>query len=82
MGTTAPKYIKQVQDAGETMNREAVEYVRGIPVVKVFQQTIYSFKSFYRSILKLQRKHYSLCSCLRVAHEYFFIRWSMRLSYF
>lgn len=51
MGTTAPKYIKQVQDAGETMNREAVEYVRGIPVVKVFQQTIYSFKSFYRSIL-------------------------------
>ena len=51
MGTTAPKYIKQVQDAGETMNREAVEYVRGIPVVKVFQQTIYSFKSLYRSIL-------------------------------
>lgn len=51
MGTTAPKYIKQVQDAGETMNKEAVEYVRGIPVVKVFQQTIYSFKSFYRSIL-------------------------------
>ena len=51
MGTTAPKYIKQVQDAGETMNREAVEYVRGIPVVKVFQQTIYSFKSFYCSIL-------------------------------
>lgn len=51
MGSTAPKYIKQLQDAGEDMNREAVEYVRGIPVVKIFGQTIYSFKSFYRSIL-------------------------------
>lgn len=51
LGSTAPKYIKQLQDAGEDMNKEAVEYVRGIPVVKVFGQTIYSFKSFYRSIL-------------------------------
>ena len=33
------------------MNNEAVEYVRGIPVVKVFQQTIYSFKSFYAAIM-------------------------------
>jgi ATP-binding cassette subfamily B protein len=35
----------------ENMNTEAVEYVRGIPVVKIFQQTIYSFKSFYKSII-------------------------------
>ena len=55
MGTTAPKYIKQVQDAGETMNREAVEYVRGIPVVKVFQQTIYSFKNFHAAIEEYEK---------------------------
>jgi len=36
----------------EEMNTEAVEYVRGIPVVKVFQQTVYSFKNFYSSIIK------------------------------
>ena len=30
----------------EEMNTEAVEYVRGIPVVKVFQQTVHSFKGF------------------------------------
>lgn len=36
----------------EEMNTEAVEYVRGIPVVKVFQQTIYSFKNFHQSIIK------------------------------
>ena len=44
-------YMRQYQDASEQMNNEAVEYVRGIPVVKVFQQTIYSFKSFYAAIM-------------------------------
>ncbi len=40
------KYMKSLED----MNIEAVEYVRGIPVVKVFQQSIYSFKNFYNTI--------------------------------
>lgn len=35
----------------EKMSGEAVEYVRGIPVVKVFQQTVYSFKAFYEAIM-------------------------------
>jgi ATP-binding cassette, subfamily B, bacterial IrtA/YbtP len=35
----------------EEMNTEAVEYVRGIPVVKVFQQTVHSFKGFYDAIM-------------------------------
>ena len=35
----------------EQMGAEAVEYVRGIPVVKVFQQTVFSFKRFYDSII-------------------------------
>ena len=38
-------------DAQEKMSAEAVEYVRGIPVVKVFQQTVFSFKRFYNSIV-------------------------------
>ena len=38
-------------DAQEKMSSEAVEYVRGIPVVKVFQQTVFSFKRFYDSIV-------------------------------
>ena len=38
-------------DAQEKMSAEAVEYVRGIPVVKVFQQTVFSFKRFYDSII-------------------------------
>lgn len=38
-------------DAQEKMSAEAVEYVRGIPIVKVFQQTVFSFKRFHDSII-------------------------------
>lgn len=34
----------------EKMNGEAVEYVRGIPVVKTFQQTVFSFNAFHKAI--------------------------------
>jgi ATP-binding cassette subfamily B protein len=45
-------FMKAYMDSLEEMNTEAVEYVRGIPVVKVFQQTVHSFKNFYNSIIK------------------------------
>ncbi len=46
------EFMKAFMNALEEMNTEAVEYVRGIPVVKVFQQTVFSFKRFYASIMK------------------------------
>ncbi|MDD2439491.1 MAG: ABC transporter ATP-binding protein [Methanosarcinaceae archaeon] len=52
MGTQGRYFMQAYMDSLEEMNNEAVEYVRGIPVVKVFQQTIYSFKNFYNSITK------------------------------
>ena len=42
--------MKEYQSALEDMNNEAVEYVRGVPVVKTFGQTVFSFKRFKRSI--------------------------------
>ena len=45
------KFFEEYQRAGERISAEATEYVRGIPVVKVFQQTVYSFKSFHAAIL-------------------------------
>ncbi|MDR2109635.1 MAG: ABC transporter ATP-binding protein/permease [Coriobacteriales bacterium] len=51
MGKGATSAMDDYQDAIDAMNREAVEYVRGMPVVKVFQQTAYSFKGFYQSIV-------------------------------
>lgn len=52
MGTGMAECMRQYQNALEDMNNEAVEYVRGIPVVKTFQQSIFSFKSFHDSILR------------------------------
>ena len=44
-------FLRIYLDAQEKMSAEAVEYVRGIPVVKVFQQTVFSFKRFHDSII-------------------------------
>ena len=40
------------QEVLSSMNNEAIEYVRGIPVLKTFGQTIYSFKRFHQSIIR------------------------------
>ena len=48
MNAEGRQFMKSYMTSLEEMNTEAVEYVRGIPVVKVFQQTIYSFKNFHR----------------------------------
>ena len=50
MGPKMAEDMKQYQNALETMSSEAVEYVRGIPVVKTFGQTIFSFKRFKNAI--------------------------------
>lgn len=52
MGSNSAEAMKQYQNALEDMNNEAVEYVRGIPVVKTFQQSIFSFKNFHGAILR------------------------------
>ncbi|HIW75143.1 MULTISPECIES: ABC transporter ATP-binding protein [Gordonibacter] len=44
-------FMVRYQDALNRMNKAAVEYVRGIPVVKVFQQTVHSFKAFSEAIM-------------------------------
>ena len=46
MGKDMQEKMKQYQDALETMSSEATEYVRGVPVVKTFGQTVHSFKRF------------------------------------
>jgi len=51
MGGKNANFFARYQVALEEMSGHAVEYVRGIPVVKVFQQTVYSFKSFHKSIM-------------------------------
>lgn len=42
--------MKEYQNALDDMSNEAVEYIRGIPVVKTFGQTVFSFKKFKATI--------------------------------
>ena len=47
--------MKKYQDSLEDMNNEAVEYVRGMPVVKTFGQSVFTFKRFRDSISRYSK---------------------------
>ena len=47
--------MKAYMDALEGMSNEAVEYIRGIPVVKTFQQTVFSFDRFHQAIKNYEK---------------------------
>lgn len=49
-GPTLKKSMEEYQNALADMSNEAVEYIRGIPVVKTFGQTVFSFRRFKASI--------------------------------
>ncbi len=58
--------MAEYQKALENMNNEAVEYIRGIPVVKTFQQSIYSFKNFHAAIMQYKQWVVSYTVSLRL----------------
>ena len=50
MGGRGMDFMSRYMGSLVKMNKTGTEYVRGIPVVKVFQQTVYSFKAFHEAI--------------------------------
>lgn len=54
-GAKMQEQMTQYQNALADMSNEAVEYVRGIPVVKTFGQTVFSFKKFKGTIDSYER---------------------------
>jgi len=50
IGKKMSERMKNYKNALEDMNNEAVEYIRGVPVVKTFGQTVHSFSRFRESI--------------------------------
>ena len=65
MGGKNASFMAQYQAALDRMNKAGTEYVRGIPVVKIFQQTVYSFKAFQASIEEYSHfaEHYNSHVC-------------------
>ena len=56
MGGKNAKLMQEYQAAQDQMSKAGTEYVRGIPVVKVFQQTVYSFRAFKKAIEEYSAK--------------------------
>ena len=66
MGGENAKLMLEYQAAQDAMSKAGTEYVRGIPVVKVFQQTVYSFRAFKQAIEDYSAKaeHYQGDICM------------------
>ena len=56
MGGKNAELMAEYQAAQDRMTKAGTEYVRGIPVVKIFQQTVYSFKAFQQAIEEYSAK--------------------------
>ena len=60
------EFMKLYMASLEKMNSEAVEYVRGMQVIKIFRTTVFSFKSFYDAIMSYSKSAYEYSmSCRR-----------------
>lgn len=65
-GEKMQQKMKEYQNALEEMSSEAVEYVRGIPVVKTFGQSVFSFKRFQTFIKNYEKWTISYTKDLRM----------------
>ena len=65
MGGKNAQILAEYQAALDRITKAGTEYVRGIPVVKIFQQTVYSFKAFQEAIEDYSTKaeHYQADIC-------------------
>lgn len=65
-GKKMAQKMKEYQNSLDAMSNEAVEYVRGIPVVKTFGQTVFSFKRFKATIDNYEKWVVSYTKDLRI----------------
>ena len=65
MGGKNAQIMAEYYAALDRITKAGTEYVRGIPVVKIFQQTVYSFKAFQQAIEEYSAKaeHYQADVC-------------------
>ncbi|NLK67117.1 MAG: ABC transporter ATP-binding protein [Campylobacteraceae bacterium] len=71
--------MEKYQHALENINTEGVEYFRGIPVVKVFQQSVLSFNRFYKVIKDYEK--YCLDYTVNFRNPYILMNIALYLPY-
>lgn len=67
-GTKARQYVKGYHDALENMNNSAVQYVKGMPAIRMFGHSAQSFRRFHEDIMAYQ--NYCLAYTDRYKHGY------------
>ena len=60
-GRKSKDFFRQYFDTSEQMSASAVQYVRGMPVVKIFGQTVASFRQFSQSIYAFKKYPLHVC---------------------
>lgn len=67
MGGKSAHFMQRYMQAQVNMAKAGTEYVRGIPVVKVFQQTVHSFKAFHDAITEYSEmaENYAVKVCAK-----------------
>ena len=50
-GEKANVALKEYYDALENINSSSIQYIHGMPSIKIFGQTVHSFRQFYRDII-------------------------------
>ncbi|ANY70567.1 ABC transporter ATP-binding protein [Paenibacillus sp. BIHB 4019] len=77
-GSKKQESIKQYYDSLERLNGSAIQYVRGMPVIKVFGQTVFSFRQFYEDMVKYR----DFCVKYTDQFQYGFLSFKVVLSSF
>lgn len=72
-GNEQKKFMKRYADSLEEMNNASVEYVRGISVVKAFNQTIFSFRKFHDIIRDYTKFVYSYTKSFETPMAWFML---------
>ncbi|ADY54651.1 Xenobiotic-transporting ATPase [Syntrophobotulus glycolicus DSM 8271] len=71
VGKKAKPAIKERVDAAEEINASSIEYVRGMPSIKIFGQTVRSFQNFYNVILKFRDAAVHMAMMIRPGYVQF-----------
>ncbi len=80
-GTEAQQSTKAYFDALERIHASAIQYVRGIPVVKIFGQTVHSFRRFHEDLYDYKKLAISFCDLFENGMAIFMVILNSFLSF-
>lgn len=75
------EFMGKYMESLEALNAQAVEYVRGMQVIKIFRTTIHSFKSFYEAIVNYSDYALNYALSCRRAYVFFQVLFNLFITF-